>query len=246
MKTLLIALTLFTAVAAHAQNPCAEMKRGRSGTLGIQAYRCRGGSCLVNAQSPDGTFAHYFSTEPVVEAVLTGRELRDGDVLVSVDGVPVTSVEAGRRLANLEPDVPVRLRIRRDGSERDVVAVPRLGCEAPSLQVVAVGPAKKEKVPATPKPDFGMSLDCGGCGWETVDGQRVWHSLTVPRVAKVDRGGPADVAGIRIGDRILSINGYWTFEPKDGAAIGSLKPGQKVKVVVARGNNSVELWVVTK
>lgn len=247
MKTLALALLLAAAATASAEKPCAEGKRDRTGTLGVQHYVCRGGSCWVtrNPMKAGGGFEHYFSTEPIAAKVEAGRELRDGDVLVSVDGVPVTTPEAGRHLANLESNVPVRLRIRRDGQERELVAVPRLGCEQPSLTVTSGGTVTVKR-PTSPRPDFGMRLECGACGWEVHDGRTVWRSLTVPRVVGIDRGGPADVAGIRAGDRILSIDGHWTFEPQDGAAIGAIKPGQKVKVVVARGEGTVEVWVTTK
>ena len=52
--------------------------------------------------------------------------LEEGDVIVSVDGKLSTTTEASRRLRLLEPGDRVRLRIRRDGGEKDVTitAVP--------------------------------------------------------------------------------------------------------------------------
>jgi hypothetical protein len=52
--------------------------------------------------------------------------LEEGDVIVSVDGKLSTTAEASRRLRLLEPGDRVRLRIRRDGAEKEVAitAVP--------------------------------------------------------------------------------------------------------------------------
>ncbi len=238
MNTLLAALLLLATT-----NDCPDPNRSRVGTLGIGHYVCRGGSCYVNRNPwTDARYEHYFSTEPIVQDVEPGRELRNGDVLVSIDGVPVTTPEAGKRLANLQPNVPVRLRIRRNGQELDVVAVPKPGCEMPGITVTSGSPNKI----SAPRPELGMTLKCDACGWSEEGGRAVWHSLSVPIVAKVLAGGPAEAAGIRAGDRILMIAGKWTFGTAEGVAIGSLKPGQPVKVRVARGEEILDFWLTAK
>jgi predicted metalloprotease with PDZ domain len=86
-------------------------------------------------------YTHQFSTEPRIRGLLDGSpadgKLEDGDILIAIDGVLITTREGGRRLANLKPGMPVTLRIRRDGKEMDVTLVPRLGCNMPSLAVMA-------------------------------------------------------------------------------------------------------------
>lgn len=135
-----------------------------TGDLGIEYLLCVGGRCAVNLRTSRGGYTHDFSTEPIIRGIRPGSpaagELRNGDILVAIDGCLVTTREGGRRLANLEPGVPVTLRIRRDGEEMDVVVVPETGCNAPRLAVRAgreapPAPAARPAagaVPAAPKP----------------------------------------------------------------------------------------------
>ena len=75
----------------------------------------------------DRGFAHDFSTEPRVRGLEENSpawgKLQEGDILVAVDGVLITTREGGRRLANLTPNRPVKLRVRRGGQEMDVAVV---------------------------------------------------------------------------------------------------------------------------
>lgn len=131
-----------------------------TGDIGIEYLLCVGGRCAVNLRTSRGGYTHDFSTEPMIRGIRPGSpaagELRSGDTLVAIDGCLVTTREGGRRLANLEPGVPVTLHIRRDGEEMDVVVVPETGCNMPQLAVLAnrealpAAPAVRA-VPATPK-----------------------------------------------------------------------------------------------
>ena len=64
-----------------------------------------------------------------------GRLLQVGDVILAIDGVPITTSEGGRRIANLDVGETVSLLIRRDGDEMDVNLVPVLGCNTPGISV---------------------------------------------------------------------------------------------------------------
>jgi len=98
--------------------------------LGIKVFHCQGGSCLVNGRSatvnerlsPEiedakrqvpGAWA--FSVEPRlwgIERPAAGRVF-EGDVLVAVDGDPITTRRGAMRLADVEPGRPVMLTVRR-------------------------------------------------------------------------------------------------------------------------------------
>ncbi|HEX2203697.1 MAG TPA: PDZ domain-containing protein, partial [Longimicrobium sp.] len=123
--------------AAQEGRTCSE-GRPPAAQPGIGLFHCVGGWCEVFARR-DHVTLHRFSSEPRVwriaaDGPAAGR-LREGDVLVAVDGALVTSVEGGLRLANLAPGRPVRLRVRRAGRELEVEIVPRLGCGYPRLLV---------------------------------------------------------------------------------------------------------------
>jgi hypothetical protein len=111
-----------TAVVAGVAGRCPE-GHPESGDLGIGALLCVSGSCTINLRSGGGE-----------GGPATGK-LQDGDTLLALDGVPITTREGSRRLANLKPGRPVILRIRRGGREKDIVLVPRLGCRMPTLAI---------------------------------------------------------------------------------------------------------------
>ena len=128
----------FAAGAAEPSGQSCPEGHPQTGDLGISHLLCVGGSCSVNLRTGRG-YAHDFSTEPRIQGLdrngpSWGR-LQDGDVLIAIDGILITTLEGGRRLANLTPGKPVELRIRRGGKEMDVTVVPRLGCNMPMLAV---------------------------------------------------------------------------------------------------------------
>jgi hypothetical protein len=131
-------LVALTARDAYAQGKCPE-NREMAGTIGIARFECVGRSCSVSERDARGGYAHNFAVEPSVgsltAAVSPARELRVGDVVLAIDGVPITTREGGRRIANLAVGDTVLVRIRREGEEMELALVPVLGCNTPSLSV---------------------------------------------------------------------------------------------------------------
>jgi hypothetical protein len=63
-------------------------------------------------------------------------------------------------------------------------------------------------------------------------------------VKTVYAGGPADKAGLKAGDRLLTVDGRWTDSVGDTAvAVNAVKPGKSVTAVVARDGKEVKLTV---
>ncbi len=257
--------------AATAANTgrCPEGKP-ETGDIGITSLLCVSGSCGVNLQSGRG-YTHEFSTEPRIDGVDRGSpaagKLRDGDAIIAIDGVLITTRKGGRRLANLKPGVPVTLRIRRAGKEMDVTLVPRLGCNMPRLAVLGGGPAvpwpaedpaavrkawpaspvspasaarpARAVRPAAPPFSFGLELECGSCGWWADPwGGLLWSSPVPPTVRAVEPGGPGDLAGLEPGDMLLAIGGHAMTSENGGRALGKLRPGEPVEVRFRRGRES--------
>lgn len=251
-----LALTLL-AGSAQAQR-CAE-GMPRTATLGIGLLQCVGGSCTVNVRRGDG-YTHDFSTEPHVwELDPSGpaaRVLREGDQLLAIDGVLITTPSGGRRLASLRAGVPVRLRIRRDDAEMEVRVVPAAGCNTPRLAVtarhghpeVSARPHPAPRVSGSgesgPGVYFGMELECGDCGWRVENGDWRWHATEPIRVRSVVAGSPAQRAGLRPGDVLMRIDGRPLTQPGAGGLYASLRPGQPVSFQVRRGDRTLTVPVV--
>ena len=109
------------------------------GDLGIEELRCSSGRCLRGFTFEGGRLITTFTTEPRVHALEPPADavLEEGDVIVSVDGLLSTTAEAGKRLAKVEPGDRVRLKIRRDGAERDVTITAAASCDRVQRRVFA-------------------------------------------------------------------------------------------------------------
>lgn len=264
-----IVLTLILAGdrSAHAAGPVAAATPSRcpeghpeTGDIGILSMLCVSGSCKVNLWTGSG-YRHEFSTEPRIDGVIDGSpadgKLRNGDVIIAINGFLITTREGGRRLANLKPGVPVTLRIRRAGKEMDVTLVPRLGCNMPRLAVLggsgpaarpavapleaqAVQEARQVRMARSDAPfSFGLELVCGPCGWISEPGGALrWFSPVAPVVRSVEPGGPADVAGLQAGDVLLEIDGHPLNVQDSGRPLGKLRPGEPVELRFRRGDDS--------
>jgi S1-C subfamily serine protease len=237
-----------------------------TGDLGIESLICVAGSCSVNLRTGRG-YAHDFSTEPRIRGIQPGGpaagRLRDGDILISIDGVLITTREGGRRLANLVPGKAVKLRVRRGGKEMDVIVVPGVGCNMPRLAVLGesqTAPAfQRDRSPFPPSPiprnlrvspapvDFGMEIDCGSCGWRfTPEGDVIFQTVEPPAVVSIERGGPAEEAGLRPGDILLKVDGQALRSPTGAEWLGHLQPGHAVTLEVGRGGSLRSLEIVPR
>lgn len=104
---------------------------------GIERLLCLGGECEINLVSSDGGLEHRFTTEPRIAQLRPPAAdiLERGDVIVSVDGEPITTREGGRRLARPQAGVATALGIRRRGRTFEVRIIPEPGCPIGGLAV---------------------------------------------------------------------------------------------------------------
>ncbi len=121
----------------------------------------------------------------------------------------------------------------------------------PGTAVWATAPAVPA-VPPIPAPLgwFGFSIRCNDCGWSTSrgDDSPVWESDDAPELSMVAAESPAGRAGLRAGDRITHIDGLSLMSREGARRFGRVKPGQKVRLTVRRGNTSLtrELTLATR
>lgn len=354
----------------------AQCSRGMPafGSLGIGEFRCVGGSCAINMRSGD-PYAHSFSTEPRLADIDPrgpGRDvLRDGDVLVAIDGTLITTAEGGRKLGSVKPGDDVRLTLRRRGREIDAWVTAVESCELPRLAVtsgsglpyggiagelasptegyrlfsqdsihggvwsrvdstayagflhsldnarglalqadstwtaysdtlawtrplyrlqdstgtawgIATTPLASLTGEGTwsgflqsetrPPVEFGVELSCGDCGWRSggLAGElayaaavrsaspgaspalpgptrgAVFVTSEFPVIESVEKGGPADQAGLLPGDRLLSVEGSPITSREAGRTLGALEEGEAVTLEVRRGDRVLEVIVTPR
>lgn len=267
----LTALPLPLVGQRSANAPCPR-PRSTSATIGVGMYHCYGGNCVL-FDSTASVPSHTFTVEPQLAHVSSngpahGR-LRDGDVVVAVDGALITTAEAGRALANPVVGHPIRFRVRRSGAVIETDVTPVAGCEdltisladSPDAEADAsaaaqrvlsgtsdisgfVRPAAADEVPV----DFGMTLECDECGWRVpfFGGRLRWHSVSPPRVAAVEPGGPAAQAGVHVGDVLESIDGAPFTGANESPVWGALRPDRPATLRLRRGAVGMQVIVTPR
>ena len=135
----LVSMVLFDPSPARAQSggEACTWTGSDAADVGIERLRCVGGECEINVASPDGGLEHRFSTEPRIADLRSSAPdvIREGDVITSVDGRPITTRAGGRRLARLEIGREVTLGLRRGERQFEVRLTPRAGCPIGGLAV---------------------------------------------------------------------------------------------------------------
>jgi membrane-associated protease RseP (regulator of RpoE activity) len=118
--------------------------------LGLQGFACR--NCHIRVDKRNGVRDFRFGTELTLGRIRahgpTAGVLREGDVLVAVDGAPITTAEGGRRFGALAPGRAATFTIRRDGRTSDVRVVPGAQCQDALLGA----PPRPPRPPEPPRP----------------------------------------------------------------------------------------------
>jgi len=177
-------------------------------------------------------------------------QVRDGDMLVAVDGALITTREGSEHLFDARPGLPLRLTIRRSGRDREVVIVPTGGelAKAKSLAsepAVAGSPVQTGGAPRAHAPGWlGIGLSCQCTVQSSQHGAEIWSFGKAPVVFAVRADGPAARAGVRAGDIVESIGGILLTTPEGGRRWSAIAPGQSVRLGIRRGQAKIDLVVL--
>jgi serine protease Do len=171
----------------------------------VTTGRVERGRFGVSIQELDQSLARAFGMDTPRGALVTGVEpgspgaaagLRTGDVIVALDGRPIDrSAELPARVAEMKPGQRVSIEVLRERSSKTLSII--VGTFTPE-KVAVVGDAQPPGAPQ-PAARLGLAVRELRAG-EGSPGQPA--GLLVEAA-----GGPAAQAGIRPGDRILSVNG---------------------------------------
>lgn len=125
----------------------------------------------------------------VVTALDTGT-LQAGDVILSVNGQPVSNRRSLEMvLAGIPPTETLIFQVSRNGASHDIVIAKNTG---------ATGPSESQPVPTVIAPGFrGVRVD---------DSTGELNQSGGIAVTEVERGTPAEAAGLRMGDIIVDVN----------------------------------------
>ncbi len=200
------------------------------------------------------------------------NRLRAGDVIVAIDGYLITTREGGRRFVQPSAGRAAALRIRRDGREMEVSIMPDAECRRGGASRPAAapqpptpvreppvraadparitGPPSPARAPLPPLPmlfpsgRLGLSLRCSDCTVKIEgDSVRVWSFAEPPTVTSVEPGSPAAVAGIRSGDRLVTVDGVPITSARGGQRFGGITSGERVAVGIRRDGRERQVEV---
>ncbi|UCF18219.1 MAG: PDZ domain-containing protein [Gemmatimonadota bacterium] len=270
--------------------PAGQVLRG---DMGISGFKC---NCAYY-EDRDGVTYWHFRSEPEVISIGSGSpaegKVREGDVIAAIDGMLITTVEAGRRFANLRAGEKVVLTIRRGAdtwSKLELVAQERceplpepapapapVAAAAPAADTVAAPPkavaiagarpgvvdrptAAAHPVPAPagvadrpaiaaavpappagvlPSGSFGFGIRCNCVVHDAAVGSPpVWVFREPPEVYSVESDSPAELAGLKRGDRLIEIDGISLVSGEGGRKFGAVQAGQQVEFTYRRGGET--------
>jgi len=139
--------------------------------------------------------------------------LRAGDIIRAVDGKPIESWQELRwRLIHAQGSQSVELATVRDGERAD-----------PTLRRLPLDALAGADWEQNPMGSLGLKQDLGA-----------------PVVDRVLPGKPAELGGLRAGDRIVAVDGVAVRSPSDVAAITNERPGQPLVFRYARGDTEAD------
>lgn len=244
-----IAGVLLTAIS-----PAAGQAQGRSCDDGRGAVMTDLGFDLPGRTLVDGEPS--FGTQPRIEDVRSsgpaaGR-LREGDLLLAVDGIAITEPAGARRYTRARPGDRLRLTVQRDDRVVDltVVALGRCVPHPPAPPhpdgAVPAPDAPPAPVPPAPAHDelmpegwLGLSIECLDCGEDESTGVFRFHQP--PVVVRVEPCSPAAHAGLLPGDRLTHLNGMSLTDAAGWARFYAIQPGELVRFRYDRGGTTHEV-----
>jgi C-terminal processing protease CtpA/Prc len=230
-----------------------------------------------------------FQTEPEINKVDRSGpsydKLKSGDVIVAIDGMLITTREAGIRFANLTAGEPVDFEIRRWWKKRTITVIPRALPEleipieltvrctdqlnrenavthefgealSPEFARVMEKIKKREAELEAATDSMGVLMssqyyDRAPGGWigfgllftgsirrNDLGKPADWLFLELPSIESIQPGSPAEVAGLRVGDVLLEIDGIELDSPKGGERFSRMEPGHVITWKVRRGQQT--------
>lgn len=175
--------------------------------------------------------------------------VKEGDILVAVGGALITTRAGSTRLLHAPSGQPVRLTVRRDGVERDIIVVPVGAPETPSsptAETPVPRPVSPQRVaePSRARGRLGIGLSCRCTMQTTADGGERWSFAEPPEVGGVRTDSPAERAGVRVGDVIERIDDMAITTRAGGERWSAIAPGARVRLGIRRGAGHVEAEMV--
>lgn len=251
MRTTVVAAMLAVSAAPAWGQQTAVATTERRGWFGI-SLSCD--ECFIQR----GPNRVAYTRAPAIYTVESGSPahnagLRNGDTIIAVDGMAITTPEGFERFAAARAGVPIRLTVRKQGQERIVEVVPAERSSASTIRDFyeeRLRIARRSGLNAlrnsfrSPLGWLGMGLECEDCSVTETGVRRSWRFRRLPMVLTVDVDGPAHRAGLRRGDTLTAIDGIDLTTSEGGRAFAQVEPGQRVTLTMRRAGRDTRIPLV--
>lgn len=270
LVTLALAALVSVAGPALGAGPDRDCADGRAavGYIGIDGLSC---NCTVtstrNVTNGEDTGARRvwkFRGEPTILHIANDSpaegNLEAGDIIVSINGAPITTRKAGNLYGDPPPLEPMGFVVRRSSELVEVTVIPEAVCPddpridygpvapvaptpPPPPRVVRLGELPRLEAPAPPAaPDvnvlprgwLGMGISCEDCVVKLGGDYPGWQFTSPPVVYSVDAGSPAERAGLRAGDVLTHIDDIPLVERDGAERFTEIRPGQELTWQIER------------
>jgi hypothetical protein len=234
----LAALLATSSVAAQRGASAARCPDGRlEADLGFGGLECV--SCTLRTGGSTTNRGRFEYAQPprilgVRSSGVAADRLFDGDVLLRVNGISITTDAGAWEFEHVRPGRPTVFSVRRRERIIDVsiVAEPRCVQDAASSNLGTL--SKRTTEPAGGRPWLGVALSCSECEVMEQGGTRAWSFHAWPVLAEVSSMGPAARAGLESGDSLTSVDGLTLLSSEGGRRFASLEPGQQIVLTYRR------------
>ena len=252
MNKTVLAVLAFTPMlhqALAAQQRC----EGPGASFGVTSYTCS--SCGIKTELGKPT-VFVFNSEPMVSSTTTTSLLRPGDVVLSVAGKPITT-SAGSEVFSYPPSGVTVLRVRRGSTDVNLEVPITESCQ-PKLtaenRVVQGKELRAEVVPgrtgspAESDSRFGFAISClPSCTRVTAsDGSDYWKFDDHPPIAALRQRGPAEGAGLQLGDRITAIDGISILTEEGALRFLHASKRESMHLTVLREGKTIRYFMRAK
>ncbi len=210
--------------------------------LGISGMSCH---CSVEPDEGSGEKRWRFRTEPEILGVRDDGPvdgvLRKGDRVVAIDGSLITTQAGGERWSSLRPGERTELRIRRGAGTETVDVLVGATCpegrdaDTAGLSEPPALPRVPQVAKILPQGWLGLGLSCN-CTVEVGGEAPRWTFYQSPVIGGVKEGGPAEEAGVLVGDLLVAVDGQELTSQSGAELFSTIRPHQAVRLTIRRGD----------
>lgn len=223
MRTTIVLLLAAASPALAQRSQCHD---GPGAAFGVTAYNCA--NCGIE-NKPDGKINFIFNTEPTILETVHGSGLKPGDKIEQINGYSIRTADGSNQFT-YPAGKPAVITLIRDGKRMDVEAQHFFECAMGRFSLDAAyaasrlnpPPVRRWSVPgllnrrevAEQGGRFGFGLACRpSCTFARAsDGGYYYKFDGYPPIVALKPNGPAENAGLRIGDVVIKLNGHSILE----------------------------------